>query len=146
MKKALIFIMHLMLFSLLVGCQATSETNASREFVGKKTQVISGTISYREKMALPDNAVVTISLEDTSLVGAPSAVIAIQEFITEGKQVPLGFVLNFDNNKIRHNHRYNLHASIHINGQLRFTTPTTGLVMTDIENTQQVNLYLVGLR
>lgn len=72
MKKALIFITSLLSFGLLVGCQATSETNASQEVVAENTQVISGTVSYRERIALPENAVVTVTLEDISLADAPS--------------------------------------------------------------------------
>ena len=146
MKKALIFITSLVSFGLLVGCQATSETNASQEVVAENTQVISGTVSYRERIALPENAVVTVTLEDISLADAPSTVIATQEFTTDGKQVPFAFELSYDNNKIKANHRYNMRATIHVDGKLRFTTDTIKSVITDVENTQQADLRLVGVR
>ncbi|MEZ9742077.1 YbaY family lipoprotein [Vibrio splendidus] len=146
MKKALILITSLVSFGLLVGCQATSETNASQEVVAENTQVISGTVSYRERIALPENAVVTVTLEDISLADAPSTVIATQEFITDGKQVPFAFELSYDNNKIKANHRYNMRATIHVDGKLRFTTDTINSVITDVENTQQADLRLVGVR
>ncbi|MEZ8481608.1 YbaY family lipoprotein [Vibrio splendidus] len=146
MKKALILITSLVSFGLLVGCQATSETNASQEVVAENTQVISGTVSYRERIALPENAVVTVTLEDTSLADAPSTVIATQEFTTDGKQVPFAFELSYDNNKIKANHRYNMRATIHVDGKLRFTTDTIKSVITDVENTQQADLRLVGVR
>ncbi|MDH6024064.1 YbaY family lipoprotein [Vibrio splendidus] len=146
MKKALILITSLVSFGLLVGCQATSETNASQEVVAENTQVISGTVSYRERIALPENAVVTVTLEDISLADAPSMVIATQEFTTDGKQVPFAFELSYDNNKIKANHRYNMRATIHVDGKLRFTTDTIKSVITDVENTQQADLRLVGVR
>ncbi|PTO81466.1 YbaY family lipoprotein [Vibrio splendidus] len=146
MKKALILITSLVSFGLLVGCQATSETNASQEVVAENTQVISGTVSYRERIALPENAVVTVTLEDISLADAPSTVIATQEFTTDGKQVPFAFELSYDNNKIKANHRYNMRATIHLDGKLRFTTDTIKSVITDVENTQQADLRLVGVR
>ncbi|MEZ8650982.1 YbaY family lipoprotein [Vibrio splendidus] len=146
MKKALILITYLVSFGLLVGCQATSETNASQEVVAENTQVISGTVSYRERIALPENAVVTVTLEDISLADAPSTVIATQEFTTDGKQVPFAFELSYDNNKIKANHRYNMRATIHVDGKLRFTTDTIKSVITDVENTQQADLRLVGVR
>lgn len=146
MKKALILITSLVSFGLLVGCQATSETNASQEVVAENTQVISGTVSYRERIALPENAVVTVTLEDISLADVPSTVIATQEFTTDGKQVPFAFELSYDNNKIKANHRYNMRASIHVDGKLRFTTDTIKSVITDVENTQQADLRLVGVR
>ena len=146
MKKALILITSLVSFGLLVGCQATSETSASQEVVAENTQVISGTVSYRERIALPENAVVTVTLEDISLADAPSSVIATQEFTTDGKQVPFAFELSYDNNKIKANHRYNMRATIHVDGKLRFTTDTIKSVITDVENTQQADLRLVGVR
>ncbi|MCC4788746.1 YbaY family lipoprotein [Vibrio splendidus] len=146
MKKALILITSLVSFGLLVGCQAISETNASQEVVAENTQVISGTVSYRERIALPENAVVTVTLEDISLADAPSTVIATQEFTTDGKQVPFAFELSYDNNKIKANHRYNMRATIHVDGKLRFTTDTIKSVITDVENTQQADLRLVGVR
>ncbi|MEZ9647818.1 YbaY family lipoprotein [Vibrio sp. 10N.261.52.C2] len=146
MKKALILLTSLVSFGLLVGCQATSETSASQEVVAENTQVISGTVSYRERIALPENAVVTVTLEDISLADAPSTVIATQEFTTDGKQVPFAFELSYDNDKIKANHRYNMRASIHVDGKLRFTTDTIKSVITDVENTQQADLRLVGVR
>ncbi|ANP77103.1 YbaY family lipoprotein [Vibrio sp. 10N.222.51.C8] len=146
MKKALILITSLVSFGLLVGCQATSETSASQEVVAENTQVISGTVSYRERIALPENAVVTVTLEDISLADAPSTVIATQEFTTDGKQVPFAFELSYDNDKIKANHRYNMRASIHVDGKLRFITDTIKSVITDVENTQQADLRLVGVR
>ncbi|SBS64658.1 YbaY family lipoprotein [Vibrio atlanticus] len=146
MKKALILITSLVSFGLLVGCQATSETSASQEVVAENTQVVSGTVSYRERIALPENAVVTVTLEDISLADAPSTVIATQEFTTDGKQVPFAFELSYDNNKIKANHRYNMRATIHVDGKLRFTTDTIKSVITDVENTQQADLRLVGVR
>ncbi|NOH94998.1 lipo-like protein [Vibrio sp. AIC-3] len=146
MKKALILITSLVSFGLLVGCQATSETSASQAVVAENTQVISGTVSYRERIALPENAVVTVTLEDISLADAPSTVIATQEFTTDGKQVPFAFELSYDNDKIKANHRYNMRASIHVDGKLRFITDTIKSVITDVENTQQADLRLVGVR
>ena len=138
--------MSLVSFGMLVGCQTTSETNASQEVVAENTQVISGTVSYRERMALPENALVTVTLEDISLADAPSTVIATQEFTTDGKQVPFAFELSYDDNKIQPNHRYNMHATIHVDGKLRFTTDTIKSVITDVENTQHADLRLVGVR
>ncbi|TKG01191.1 YbaY family lipoprotein, partial [Vibrio lentus] len=53
---------------------------------------------------------------------------------------------SYDNNKIQPNHRYNMRATIHVDGKLRFTTDTIKSVITDVENTQQADLRLVGVR
>ncbi len=62
------------------------------------------------------------------------------------KQVPFAFELSYDNNKIKANHRYNMRATIHVDGKLRFTTDAIKSVITDVENTQQADLRLVGVR
>ena len=146
MKKALILLTSLVSFGLLVGCQTTSETNASQEVVAENTQVISGTVSYRERIALPENALVTVTLEDISLADAPSTVIATQEFTTDGKQVPFAFELKYDASQIKDNHRYNVRATIHVDSKLRFTTDTIAPVITDSANTESLDLRLVGVR
>ncbi|NMU26748.1 lipo-like protein, partial [Vibrio parahaemolyticus] len=77
-------------------------------------------VAYRERIALPPNAVVTIALEDVSLADAPAKVLAKQTFETEGKQVPLSFELSYDSNEIKPNHRYSVRARIEVDGKLRF--------------------------
>ncbi|POF58588.1 lipo-like protein [Vibrio vulnificus] len=126
---------------MLAGCQ-TSEPLVKDQGI----QTISGTVFYRERIALPEDAVVTLVLEDVSLADAPAKVIAKHKFITNGKQVPLSFDLAYDSKKIIANHRYNVRARIEVNGRLRFISDTIVPVITDEANTHNVEIMVVGVR
>jgi len=148
MKKALLIATSLISFGFLAGCQSTEQNGAPQEVVAENMnmKMVTGTVSYRERIALPENALVTVTLEDISLADAPSKVLATQEFTTDGKQVPFAFELKYDASQIKANHRYNVRASIHVDSKLRFTTDTIAPVITDAANTESLNLRLVGVR
>ncbi|EJB8414448.1 TPA: YbaY family lipoprotein [Vibrio vulnificus] len=141
MKKIILVVMSVFFGALLAGCQ-TSEPLVKDQDI----QTISGTIFYRERIALPENAAVTLVLEDVSLADAPAKVIAKHKFITNGKQVPLSFDLAYDSKKIIANHRYNVRARIEVNGRLRFISDTIVPVITDEVNTHNVEIMVVGVR
>ncbi|MER2536371.1 MAG: YbaY family lipoprotein, partial [Rhizobiaceae bacterium] len=56
---------------------------------------VSGEASYRERIALPPNAVLTVQLADVSLADAPAGIVAVQTISPAG-QVPISFELSFD--------------------------------------------------
>ncbi|MCU8474233.1 YbaY family lipoprotein [Vibrio vulnificus] len=141
MKKIILVMMSVFFGALLAGCQ-TSEPLVKDQGI----QTISGTIFYRERIALPEDAAVTLVLEDVSLADAPAKVIAKHKFITNGKQVPLSFDLAYDSKKIIANHRYNVRARIEVNGRLRFISDTIVPVITDEANTHNVEIMVVGVR
>ncbi|HAS6260121.1 YbaY family lipoprotein [Vibrio vulnificus] len=141
MKKIILVMMSVFFGALLAGCQ-TSEPLVKDQGI----QTISGTVFYRERIALPENAAVTLVLEDVSLADAPAKVIAKHKFITNGKQVPLSFDLAYDSKKIIANHRYNVRARIEVNGRLRFISDTIVPVITDEANTHNVEIMVVGVR
>ncbi|MGY3570287.1 YbaY family lipoprotein [Vibrio paucivorans] len=141
MKKALMLVLSVVFGSILMGCQA-SEQAVEQSGV----QSITGTVAYRERIALPDNAVVTITLQDVSLADAPAKVLAKHRFETNGAQVPFNFDLAYDSKKIDARHRYSVSARIEVDGKLRFITDTMNAVITDENNTQVVDLRLIGVR
>ncbi|MCE9832457.1 YbaY family lipoprotein [Vibrio diabolicus] len=144
MKKTLLLVTSLLFGAALVGCQTSQNTEMESAEASMKT--ITGTVAYRERIALPPNAVVTVALEDVSLADAPAKVLAKQTFETEGKQVPLSFELNYDNNEIKPNHRYSVRARIEVDGKLRFISDTYNGVITDEAQTHQLDIRLVGTR
>ncbi|WP_261903807.1 YbaY family lipoprotein [Vibrio fortis] len=146
MKKALLIATSLISFGFLAGCQSTEQSEAPQQVVAENMKMVTGTVSYRERIALPENALVTVTLEDISLADAPSKVLATQEFTTDGKQVPFAFELKYDASQIKDNHRYNVRATIHVDSKLRFTTDTIAPVITDSANTESLDLRLVGVR
>lgn len=82
------------------------------------------TVWIRQKVALPPDAVLTVTLSDASLADAPSKVLAQKAVRTEGKQSPFSFVLPFNPADVQPNARILLSAAITVNDKLVFITDT----------------------
>ena len=82
---------------------------------------ISGTVGYRERMALPRGAEIVVHLLDVSLADAPARTIARTRVVPRG-QVPVPYRLSFDDSAIRRGRRYALRAEILVGRDLWFTT------------------------
>lgn len=92
--------------------------------------VVTGSATYRQRMALPPGAVLRVRLEDVSRQDAAAEIVAECEVPTEGLQVPLPFRLEYDPARIVESHRYNVRASLHLDDRLLFTTDTAHPVIT----------------
>ena len=91
---------------------------------------ISGTVAYRERVALPPDAVVQVRLDDVSQPeGAPKRV-AETTVPTGGKQVPIPFELAYKAADIVPNRRYVVRAKILADGKTLFSTKTPYPVIT----------------
>ena len=150
MKKSLLLISSIAMGAVMTGCTTNNAdtsavaTQSTNEVVN--LQSVTGSVFYRERIALPDTAVVSVTLEDISLADKAADVIATDSFITGGKQVPFEFKLDYDTSKIVPNHRYNVRAKIAVDGKLRFITDTITPVITDENKTQSVQLKMIGVR
>ena len=102
---------------------------------------VSGTVTYRERIAMPANAVLTVQLQDVSRTDAPAQVIAEQKITFAGRQVPLPFELHYDPAKIEPEHSYGVSARITVDGQLRFLNTAAHSVLTK-ENSTEVNILV----
>jgi putative lipoprotein len=92
---------------------------------------LTGTVSYRERIALPPNARVEVRLEDVSQADAPADEIVSQTIAADGKQVPIPFALRYAKSSIDAGHRYAVRASItSADGDLMFTTAMHYAVLT----------------
>jgi putative lipoprotein len=91
---------------------------------------VTGTASIAQRIALPNNAVVTIQLADVSRVGAPAQVIAEQRITTNGAQSPFAFNLAYDTSRIAANGTYIVQGNVSVGGQLRYTTTRQYRVIT----------------
>jgi putative lipoprotein len=110
-----------------------------------KTGVVAGTVAYRERMALPPDAVVQVQLSDVSLQDVPAQVVAETTLSPAGRQVPLPFELRYDPAKIEPRRRYAVRATIRSEGRLLFTTDTQVPVFTE-GHPGKVDLMLVRVR
>ena len=82
------------------------------------TRTLRGTVSYRERIALPPGAIVEVKLLDVSLADAPARIIA--ETRVSGARNPARYALHFDRAQIQPRRRYALQARILHRGQLLF--------------------------
>jgi len=85
-------------------------------------QVISGEVWYRERIALPPGAEVTVLLEDQSRADAKATVITDYTHVVDGKAPPYSFRLVFDPSAIDERMTYGLRARIEMDGNLLFTS------------------------
>ncbi len=90
---------------------------------------VTGTATYRERIAVPEDATLYVELQDISLADAPAVTLAAQRYALTG--VPAAFELTFDDALIRDGMTYAVQASIHRDGQLLFTTDTVHPVLTN---------------
>ncbi|KAA9000050.1 hypothetical protein FJU30_12260 [Affinibrenneria salicis] len=83
---------------------------------------VSGTVNIRQRVALPNNAVLTVTVSDASLSDAPSKVITQRASWTEGRQAPFNFVLPYNPANVQPNARILLSAAVSVDNQLLFIT------------------------
>lgn len=84
-------------------------------------RTLQGTVSYRERIALPPSAKVEVKLVDVSRADAPAITIA-RTSIRPKHQVPIPYELRFDSARIQASHRYGLQARVTVQNELMFTT------------------------
>jgi len=82
---------------------------------------ISGSVSYRQRIALPPDAILTIKVQDTSRADAKALTLAEQTIELAGQQVPIAFNLVVDRDLIgKKRARITLSARIEQHGKLLF--------------------------
>lgn len=118
--------------------------NCDREDGEVTTQdnVVFGTITYRQRAALPPNAVVTVRLVELSQSGIPAATIVEQRVDNSNRQVPLSFEFAYDRARISERNRYAVLAEIRDNGRLIYTTDSSYPVITQ-GNPKKVDITVV---
>lgn len=111
--------------SMLTACGS----NAAREDSATSWESVSGTATYRERIALPPSAVFEASLEDISRADAPAETLGTTRLESPG-QVPIPFSISYDPARIDSRHRYAVRARITVEGELMFTSDTVHPVIT----------------
>ena len=129
MKKPLL--VSLLCITPLGACTAVSEDNVEPvPSISKlaETSAITGSLTYRERIALTPGSIATVSLEDMSRADAPAILIDQKRYSVNG--VPFGFELRLPNRDMPQAARYTVRAKIRdANGKLLFTTDTVNPVM-----------------
>lgn len=105
----------------------------SRSLLMAQTQAsgqVSGTVTYRQRIALPPNAVVEVRLQEVSRLDAPAVTLAEQIIETEGRQVPFAFTLNYNPSEIDPRYTYVVQARITVDGELEWINTEAYRVIT----------------
>ena len=111
--------------TLAVFPSATLHAQPADDFV-----IVSGSAAYRQRIAMPPDAVLTVRVEDVSRADAPAPVLAETSEPFGARQVPIAFSLTVPSAAIDPRFSYAVRATITVDGKLRFTTTRSYAVLT----------------
>ena len=135
----------LVLLGTLVACSSDvpDDAAATDSDAPRMTAQVTGTLMYRERIALPPGAIAEAWLLDTSRADVPAVEIAYQK-IEDPRSPPIPFVLDYDPQEIREGMQYGVRATISVDGELLFTSDTHYPVLTRVAgDTADVMLIMV---
>lgn len=118
---------HIAACALLAFALALPGARAADIAVGPTT--LSGTLAYRERIALPPGAEAIVQLLDVSRADAPAVVVAEQRFAIE-RQVPIPYRLAYDPATIEARNAYSVSARIVIGERTLFASDRITPVIT----------------
>lgn len=107
---------------------------------------LAGRLFYRERIALPQNAEVLVRIVDSGADRGGPAIVAEQRFLTNGRQVPIPFVLDYNPAQVDPFGFYTLEARVFVNGQTLFYNAFNDRVITDGYPDENVEVELVNAR
>lgn len=145
--RAMLFfrVSMLALFVLASACQtATGPSDAAVEIPSARTPnaAVSGTVTYRERIALTPGARLVVELRDVSLQDVAAPLIARQTIENPG-QAPITFKVEYSRDDIDPRNTYAIQAEIiEADGRLAFTNDTAYDVITR-GNPTKVDMLLV---
>lgn len=133
-------IIRLLPVAFLVATIAVLAVGCAQPKAPRSSANLTGTITYRERIALPPTARVELQLVDATDENAPSPLVA-ERLIDEPGQVPIAFSLTYDPASISANHTYALRVRIRVDQDIWFASPFDVRVLT-AGNPTQVELQL----
>ena len=107
---------------------------------------VAGTAMYRERMALPPDAVFEAVLQDVARADAPAVTLG-RAVLKPAGQTPFRFVIQYDDKDVRElsaGGRYAVRAWVHHRGRMLFTTDTAVPALGNVALPLQVNLVAVS--
>lgn len=90
----------------------------------RATAQLSGTVTYKARVALPAGAVIDVELNDVSRADGPAQTLARSRIVTRGEQVPIPFTLRYAPDAIQPRGRYLVQVRVTVNGRLTWITAT----------------------
>lgn len=139
MQKKLLWVLLSMALVALVACvplTPPAATPTPEESTAIPTEeialsgILTGTVTYLQRIALPAGSVIEVSLQDVSLQDVAATVIATQTITTAGENVPIPFELTYDPAEIDPRMTYALSVRITQDEQLRWINTERFAVLT----------------
>ncbi len=115
--KKVSFIVVAVWLNLLTGCSDQTQSGEPSEML----KTMTGEVFYRERILLPPEAELRITLEDVSRMDVASTVIASYEQTLSGAP-PYAFNLTYSESSIEPRMQYGLRAKIMLGDKLIFTS------------------------
>lgn len=129
--------------TMAVACAATPTQYPAEAQITE--HVVTGQLTYRERIALPAGSTATITISDTSRMDVPATVVAESMMNLGTLQVPVPFNITVDDRDLDPNGIYTLRATIRSPaGELFWTTDTVYPVDLYGPYTDMGTLYMVS--
>lgn len=138
--KALITIFIL---TFIISCKSITLPTAINS-----NKTITGTVSYRERIALPVNAKLIIKLNDVSLMDVKAKLLAEKNYVfskNNPAKIPFNFEINYLPEEIDPSHSYSIQAVITVDNKMIFTNTQSYPVITR-KNTEHVDMIVQHVR
>ena len=103
---------------------------------------LNGVVTYLQRIALPPNAIVEVSLQDVSKMDAPAEVLDSVKIPSAGRQVPIPFTLHYDPAQIDERYTYTVSTRITVDGVLMWISKTHNPVLTRGAPTDNVEILV----
>jgi putative lipoprotein len=128
---------------LLFRAAGASEPEAEQPPTEGEQACVTGTITYLQRIALPEDAVVQVQIQDTSLADVAAEVIG-EQIITSPGQVPIAYEVCYDPSVIQDGHTYTMSARItDAEGNLLWINDTSIPVITNGNPTTDVEIPVI---
>jgi heat shock protein HslJ len=118
---------------------------AEPEAAAASKAAVTGAVTYLVRTALPEDAVVTVSIHNKQLADAPPAMTLLGEQViaTEGSQVPIAYAVEYDPAAVQEGALYAIGARINDSaGTLLFVSTTVNPVITQGNPTENVEILV----
>lgn len=120
---------HALIGALLLACVAAC-AQAPPQQEEQTMRTVRGTVTYRERIALPPSATLQVQVADVSLMDVPATVLAERRIDTAGRQVPFEFSLEVPAASVQPQASYAVQARIEADGRLLFISDRRYAVLT----------------
>ncbi|HEY6292535.1 MAG TPA: YbaY family lipoprotein [Terriglobia bacterium] len=111
----------------------SSPPSAAQDQQANQLPAVTGTATYRERIALPPKSALIVYVEEGDVPAGPSKVIAEQRISIE-HQVPIGFAVRYDASRIQPRGRYQVAARIVDGDRVLFVTDGSYPVISGYPN------------